>query len=132
MRLYTGIMRRAVNQRINQSYHELINVERGISSLQTEGLVWSMRTNLPCLPTWQTRESISSLSPSNTGIKDEQLRKRSAEETSFRLAFTFVTSREFKKIYVVDVRNEKIGWLPRVSDLYIIQCRNQKHTMSDI
>lgn len=25
------------------------------------------------------------------------------------LAFTFVTSREFKKIYVADVRNEKIG-----------------------
>lgn len=30
-------------------------------------------------------------------------------ETSFRLAFAFVTSREFKKIYVVDVRNEKIA-----------------------
>lgn len=39
MRLYTDIIRHAVNQRINQSYHELINVERGISSLQTEGLV---------------------------------------------------------------------------------------------
>lgn len=92
---------RAVNQRINQSCHELINVVRAyILRCRQKGS--SDRCELICRVSRRDRpgESISSLSPSNTGIKDEQLRKRSAVETSLHLSLLHLSRRMNSRKYM--------------------------------